>query len=323
MTHGALTATSGNCPVAGGCRPGAAYQRSGRSPTGVPSVVAASVTDARTIGSGKDVLSGNFLWTASDDTLGDTAERAAPADLLARLDQAYAYVRDGREKEYAKVIDAAIHQPVEQALEEYSEGQAQRQTEVHPVSAEATASQQEVAEAFLELGALRQRLRVSPAEGIRAAHEAGLLTATVGARYGASGLAGSSCPPWIRMGRVLIEDIAVPRIQLATSVREIATIAERHDVRIFTFTHAADGNLHPILVLDPASPDVPEAAWHAASDIFTTALRLGGTLTGEHGVGTRKRRWLARELGPEQHALQQRVKAAFDPHHILNPGKAL
>ncbi|GGS90724.1 FAD-binding oxidoreductase [Streptomyces violaceus] len=130
-------------------------------------------------------------------------------------------------------------------------------------------------------------------------------------------------PSLERLGRVLIEDIAVPRAQLALAVREIAVIAERHGVRIFTFAHAADGNLHPILVLDPDSPDIPEAAWRAASDIFTTALRLGGTLTGEHGVGTLKRRWLAEELGAEQHALQRRVKAAFDPHHILNPGKAL
>ncbi|MER5219807.1 FAD-binding oxidoreductase [Streptomyces flaveus] len=130
-------------------------------------------------------------------------------------------------------------------------------------------------------------------------------------------------PSLERLGRVLIEDIAVPRSQLAAAVREITVIAERHDVRIFTFAHAADGNLHPILVLDPASPDIPDAAWQAAGDIFTAALRLGGTLTGEHGVGTLKRRWLADELGPEQHTLQQRIKAAFDPHHILNPGKAL
>ncbi|MFC9132705.1 ABC transporter substrate-binding protein [Streptomyces sp. NPDC057099] len=125
------------------------------------SIIAARQQGARTIGSGKDVLSGNFLWTASDETLGDNAEREALTDLLARLDQANAYVRDGREKEYAKVIAAATHQPVNQALEEYSEGQAQRRTEVRPVSARATASQQEVADAFLDLGALEQGLKVS------------------------------------------------------------------------------------------------------------------------------------------------------------------
>ncbi|GAA2402480.1 FAD-linked oxidase C-terminal domain-containing protein [Streptomyces coeruleofuscus] len=130
-------------------------------------------------------------------------------------------------------------------------------------------------------------------------------------------------PALERLGRVLIEDIAVPRSQLAAAVREITAIAQRHDVRIFTLAHAADGNLHPILVLDPDTPVIPDAAWQAAGDIFTAALRLGGTLTGEHGVGALKRRWLVDELGPEQYALQQRIKAAFDPHHILNPGKAL
>ncbi len=130
-------------------------------------------------------------------------------------------------------------------------------------------------------------------------------------------------PALERLGRVLIEDIAVPRNRLADAVREINAAAERHDVRIFTFAHAADGNLHPILVLDPDAPGIPDTAWRAAGDIFTAALRLGGTLTGEHGVGTLKRRWLADELGPEQHGLQQRIKAAFDPHHILNPGKVL
>ncbi|MDQ0840362.1 FAD-binding oxidoreductase [Streptomyces sp. V1I6] len=130
-------------------------------------------------------------------------------------------------------------------------------------------------------------------------------------------------PSLERLGRVLIKDIAVPRTQLAAGVWEITVIAELHDVQVSTLAHAADGNLHPILGLDPTFPDVPEAAWPAAGDIFTTALRLGGTLTGEHKVGTLKRRWLAQELGPEQHALQQGIKAAFDPHHILNPGKAL
>ncbi|TLS47594.1 ABC transporter substrate-binding protein [Streptomyces montanus] len=125
------------------------------------SIIAAHQQGAHTVGSGKDILSGNFLWTASDDTLGSTAERAAVADLLARLDKAYAYVRDGHEKEFAKVIAAATHQPVEQALEEYSAGETQRKTEVRLVDAEATASQQEVADVFLDLGALKQRLKVS------------------------------------------------------------------------------------------------------------------------------------------------------------------
>ncbi|MER7393964.1 FAD-linked oxidase C-terminal domain-containing protein [Streptomyces sp. NPDC000151] len=130
-------------------------------------------------------------------------------------------------------------------------------------------------------------------------------------------------PSLERLGRVLIEDIAVPRARLAEAVGEITAAGDRHGVRIFTFAHAADGNLHPILVVDPDLPEIPAPAWRAAGDIFTTALRLGGTLTGEHGVGTLKRQWLGAELGPAQHALQRRLKAAFDPHDTLNPGKAL
>ncbi|MFD7280730.1 ABC transporter substrate-binding protein [Streptomyces sp. NPDC059862] len=124
-------------------------------------IIAAHQQGARTIGDGADILSGNFLWSASDDTLGSAAEREALADLLARIDKAYAYVRDGHEEEYAKVIAAATHQPVDEALEELSEGEVQRRTEVQIVTAKATASEQGVADAFEELGALKQPLRVS------------------------------------------------------------------------------------------------------------------------------------------------------------------
>ncbi|MFD3615425.1 FAD-binding oxidoreductase [Streptomyces sp. NPDC058676] len=125
------------------------------------------------------------------------------------------------------------------------------------------------------------------------------------------------------LGRPLIEDIAVPRSRLAEAVREIRAISARHDVPVFTLAHAADGNLHPILVVDPSLDRLPEAAWEAAGEIFALALRLGGTLTGEHGVGLLKRQWVAEELGPAAHALQRRVKEVFDPRGILNPGKCL
>ncbi|MFD7406548.1 ABC transporter substrate-binding protein [Streptomyces sp. NPDC059866] len=124
-------------------------------------IITAHQQGARTIGDGADILSGNFLWSASDDTLGSAAEREALADLLARIDKAYAYVRDGHEKEFAKTVAAATHQPVEDALEELSEGEAQRRTEVQVVTDKATASEQEVADAFEELGALKQPLKVS------------------------------------------------------------------------------------------------------------------------------------------------------------------
>ncbi|MEU0210884.1 FAD-linked oxidase C-terminal domain-containing protein [Streptomyces canus] len=130
-------------------------------------------------------------------------------------------------------------------------------------------------------------------------------------------------PALERLGRPLIEDIAVPRSRLARAVREIRAISARHDVPVFTLAHAADGNLHPIIVVDPDLDRLPDAAWEAAGEIFALALRLGGTLTGEHGVGVLKRQWVAEELGPAAHALQRRIKEVFDPRGILNPGKAL
>lgn len=130
-------------------------------------------------------------------------------------------------------------------------------------------------------------------------------------------------PALEKLGRPLIEDIAVPRSRLAEAVREIRAVSARRGVPVHTVAHAADGNLHPIIVVDPGTEEPPEEVWAAAGDIFELALRLGGTLTGEHGVGLLKRRWVARELGPAAHALQRRLKAAFDPRGILNPGKAI
>ncbi len=129
-------------------------------------------------------------------------------------------------------------------------------------------------------------------------------------------------PALERIGRVLIEDIAVPRSRLAEAVTAIDEISVRSGVPVFTLAHAGDGNLHPIIVVEHGRP-LGQAVWDAADEIFRLALRLGGTLTGEHGIGHLKRAWLAEELGPENLALQHQIKDAFDPAGILNPGKAL
>ncbi|WP_350347054.1 FAD-linked oxidase C-terminal domain-containing protein [Agromyces sp. G08B096] len=130
-------------------------------------------------------------------------------------------------------------------------------------------------------------------------------------------------------GRVLIEDIAVPRSALPEMFRAIEEIGRRHGLEIPTLAHAGDGNLHPNFVFDApvdsdgaASPEaeVPAAVWAAADDLFRRAVELGGTLTGEHGVGVLKRRWLRDELGDDQWELQRAIKAVFDPAGILNPG---
>lgn len=126
-------------------------------------------------------------------------------------------------------------------------------------------------------------------------------------------------PAMAAQAEVLIEDIAVPRTALPRMFAEIARIAERHGVEIPTVAHAGDGNLHPNFLY--AGDEVPEVIWEAAGELFRAAVRLGGTLTGEHGVGTLKRRWLEEELGAPQLELQRRIKGVFDPLGIMNPGK--
>lgn len=127
-------------------------------------------------------------------------------------------------------------------------------------------------------------------------------------------------PALERIGRPLIEDIAVPRSRLAEAISGIRLIADRHAVPIFVFGHAGDGNLHPIIVVEPREGDLPETAVRAADDIFALALSLGGTVTAEHGVGRLKRAWARRELGDDVVRLHDEIKQVFDPLGILNPG---
>ena len=126
-------------------------------------------------------------------------------------------------------------------------------------------------------------------------------------------------PAMSKLGTVLIEDVCVPRSALPAMFAAINDIEARYGVSIPTVAHAGDGNLHPNFIFE--GDDVPDQIWSAADEMFLAALRLGGTLTGEHGIGILKRRWLRDELGDDQFDLQQRVKAVFDPLGILNPGK--
>ncbi|MFF0492085.1 FAD-binding oxidoreductase [Nocardia sp. NPDC004068] len=133
----------------------------------------------------------------------------------------------------------------------------------------------------------------------------------------------AALPALERHGRTLIEDIAVPRSRIAEAVRRITEIATRHSTRIHTFGHAGDGNLHPIIVVPPDDPAAYTRATTAADEIFATALALGGTITGEHGIGILKRAWLSRELGPDALDVQLSLRRALDPTGLFNPGKAL
>ena len=121
------------------------------------------------------------------------------------------------------------------------------------------------------------------------------------------------------LGTTLIEDVSVPRSALPAMFDEIARIETAYGITIPTVVHAGDGNLHPNFIFE--GPDVPDVIWQAADELFRAAVRLGGTLTGEHGIGMLKSRWLVAELGEDQWQLQRDITRVFDPLGILNPGK--
>src|SRR5690606_2684886 len=127
-------------------------------------------------------------------------------------------------------------------------------------------------------------------------------------------------PAMESLGTALIEDVSVPRSMLPAMFDEIARVERDHGVTIPTVAHAGDGNLHPNFIFE--GDEVPEHIWAAADDLFRAALRLGGTLTGEHGIGVLKSRWLADELGDEQWELQRHIARVNDPQGMLNACKA-
>ena len=130
-------------------------------------------------------------------------------------------------------------------------------------------------------------------------------------------------PALEKMGRVSIGDIGVPRGRLAEAVAGVEAIAAATGTRIFTVAHASDGNLHPMIVLDPQDSVTEGPAKEALGRMFFLAKRLGGTLTGEHGVGLLKRDWVGAELGEVSVGVQHAIRRALDPLGILNPGKAI
>ncbi|MDQ4503432.1 FAD-linked oxidase C-terminal domain-containing protein [Sinomonas sp. ASV322] len=122
------------------------------------------------------------------------------------------------------------------------------------------------------------------------------------------------------------EDVAVPRSRLVDYVHELERMAAEHRVDVKVVAHAGDGNLHPEFSVDPGSPDLAEAVTRlneALDESIDVALAMGGTITGEHGVGSFKLRWLPLEQSERLRDLQHRIKDVFDPHGILNPGKAV
>ncbi|AGA90254.1 FAD/FMN-dependent dehydrogenase [Thioflavicoccus mobilis 8321] len=119
------------------------------------------------------------------------------------------------------------------------------------------------------------------------------------------------------------EDIVVPVSQLAVLIAGLERLAEERGIRIVNYGHAGNGNIHVNLLLDPAVPGESERAEQCLSAVFDLVLALGGTLSGEHGVGLVKRPFVARELDPAAIGLMRAIKRQFDPNGILNPDKGL
>ncbi len=131
-----------------------------------------------------------------------------------------------------------------------------------------------------------------------------------------------SLPALARLSSLsILEDISVPRKAMAEVVNRIEAIGKKHGLRIGTFGHAGDGNLHPTIVLDKDNPREVAAAELALAEIFALPLEFGGSITGEHGVGSAKLPYLEGHIGTANMQLQRNIKKVFDPAGILNPGR--
>lgn len=123
-----------------------------------------------------------------------------------------------------------------------------------------------------------------------------------------------------KLGPLLLEDVGVPVPQLPELMAGINEIARTQDITIALVAHAGDGNTHPLLVLDPTDEAQQARAQIAYGHIMDLAIKLGGTITGEHGVGRLKQPWLVDQIGPRAYELMGQIKQVFDPNGILNPG---
>ena len=130
-------------------------------------------------------------------------------------------------------------------------------------------------------------------------------------------------PALERLGSLLLEDVGVALPQLPALVSGIAALAEKFETTIAVVAHAGDGNTHPLMVFDGADVEATARAHAAFGAVMDLAISLGGTITGEHGVGRLKKQWLPAYVGEDVMAVSRRIKDALDPLGILNPGSVL
>jgi glycolate oxidase len=117
------------------------------------------------------------------------------------------------------------------------------------------------------------------------------------------------------------EDIVVPRSRLADMLKRLKMLSESTGIRIVNFGHAGDGNIHVNLMVDRTKKKEYERAQNLVEEIFRITLELGGTISGEHGVGLTKQDYITMEIHPAELDLMKKIKQAFDPKNLLNPGK--
>lgn len=177
------------------------------------------------------------------------------------------------------------------------------ETDGHPaVVAEEAAAMERICR---ESGAMEVRVAKDDAEGAKLAS----------ARRSAFSALARVAPTTI------LEDATVPRSELARMIRFVEQIAKKYKLRIGTFGHMGDGNLHPTFLTDERNKEEMHRVELAFTEIFDEAIRLGGTITGEHGIGIAKKRWWPLAVSREARDLHCTIKLALDPKAILNPGK--
>jgi glycolate oxidase len=134
-----------------------------------------------------------------------------------------------------------------------------------------------------------------------------------------------ACLPALARKRptTVLEDATVPRSKIPEMLRELRRIAEKHQLQMGTFGHAGDGNLHPTILCDERDPAEMARVHQAVDEIFAVAVAMGGTLSGEHGIGIAKKKYLVQEFGPVGVEVMRSIKAALDPQNLLNPGKVV
>jgi glycolate oxidase len=177
------------------------------------------------------------------------------------------------------------------------------ETDGHPAAVEEEATR--MAELARKNGAMEVRVAKDEAEA----------TALATARRSAFSALARLAPTTI------LEDATVPRSELARMIRFVDSVAKKHRLRIGTFGHMGDGNLHPTFLTDERNHDEIRRVHEAFKEIFDEAIRLGGTITGEHGVGLAKKEFLPKFAGDAQMRVMRELRRALDPAGILNPGK--